>query len=73
VQLIRKRGYASLPAVVNNTLIQTLTAQAVRLMANMPIFPRCLSLVILAWINFESRQKTRVAVSMTKSKPSWKG
>ena len=31
VQLIRTRGYASLPAVVNNTLIQALTAQAVRL------------------------------------------
>jgi capsular exopolysaccharide synthesis family protein len=31
MQLIRKRRYESLPAVVNNTLIQTLTAQAVRL------------------------------------------
>jgi capsular exopolysaccharide synthesis family protein len=31
VQLIRKRRYASLPAVVNSTLIQNLTAQAVRL------------------------------------------
>ena len=31
VELVRKRRYESLPAVVNNTLIQTLTAQAVRL------------------------------------------
>jgi uncharacterized protein involved in exopolysaccharide biosynthesis len=31
VQLIRKRRYESLPAVVNSTLIQTLTAQAARL------------------------------------------
>ena len=31
VQLIRKRSYASLPAVVNSTLIQNLTAQAIRL------------------------------------------